>query len=956
MTRVVALLLTVLTGFSALVYQVAWQKHLASLLGSHSEATAAVLGIFLGGLACGYALFGKLSRRIAAHSGESASRNLLSAYAAVEIGIGLYALAFPWLFAETRALSLWLPQGSEGMGFTLDVLLTAGLIGPPTVLMGGTIPLLTQGLARNLENATRFHSLVYAFNTAGAFGGALCAGFFLIPALGLDGSVLAMGVINLLAGGSFALLSRTIGSVVPSQQPEAESADGPSGVVALSLVALLAGFAMMTLQIVLNRLGALSLGASHFTFSMVVASFVFCIAAGSLVVSALPRIRTWYLALSQWALVLYLLALYPMLENAPYWAHLIRIEYESSAAGFHHYHFSVLLGMLAVLAVPLSLSGALLPLLFHHLRNQSLDLGRVAGKLYSWNTAGSLAGALLGGYALLFWLDLHEIYRLAVLALAVTATVLVAHTLPRARHARLAGAGALAAVVLALALAPPWSPEKLAAGLFRERAERAYSRAGADGFMEAHRAGRPADSLRFYHDDPTVSIAVIDMQQPGAPLRRSIVTNGKSDGNIPGDNLTTGMLALLPALFAERCERAFVIGYGTGMSVGELAALDSVKEVVVAEISQAVVDAAPLFETLNRHAFANPKTRLIRSDAYRALLRSGGSYDVIVSEPSNPWVNGVEMLYSREFLSAAKSRLSPGGVYAQWIHLYEIDDESVALVLRTYREVFPRVAVWSGKADDLILLGFADDRAYPSVERLEERFQRPDFSRQFRAFTISSFPRLLAHEVLPVGVVNSAELPGEIHTLSHPRLSDLAARAFFVGGKASLPHTQSGEAARVGASGSLVHHYRAAHGGTLPDPERLELLRQACKLGDELCSTLFAQWQLEAPESPALRLALSKLRAQPATARLVAPGVMDQLGMLFSDTATAALPASYEIAADVEDIFTRYYSHAAPFAPGALETPWHRCREDERCARRLEMSGWRSRVGPLASATPPLAR
>jgi spermidine synthase len=177
MIRQTALLLTVLTGFTGLVYEVTWQKYLATLLGSHSEATAAVLALFLGGLALGYALFGR----------------------ATEMAIGVYALLFPALFDAAQAVSFRLPFGG-GAGFAFDVALSALLILPPAILMGGTIPMLTQALARSLDDATGTHALVYGFNTAGAFAGALAAGFWIVPSLGLAGALVAMAVVNLAAG------------------------------------------------------------------------------------------------------------------------------------------------------------------------------------------------------------------------------------------------------------------------------------------------------------------------------------------------------------------------------------------------------------------------------------------------------------------------------------------------------------------------------------------------------------------------------------------------------------------------------------------------------------------------------------------------------------------------------------------------------------------------------------
>jgi spermidine synthase len=284
MIRLLVLLLTLLTGFSGLVYEVTWQRYLATLLGSHSEATAAVLGLFLGGLALGYSVFGAVTRRLVARAQEQGRpAPLLTVYGAVEASIGLFALVFPWLFTAVQALSFQIPHGSAGLGFAFDVGLSALLVLPPAVLMGGTIPILTQALARSLEDATRFHALVYAFNTAGAFAGALAAGYWLVPSLGLVAVLVWMGGINLLAGATFLLLGwlRPQAVVPITASSQVVSLRG-AGWASFAAVALLTGFAMMTLQTVLIRLGGVSFGSSQFTFSMVVAVFVLCIALSDL--------------------------------------------------------------------------------------------------------------------------------------------------------------------------------------------------------------------------------------------------------------------------------------------------------------------------------------------------------------------------------------------------------------------------------------------------------------------------------------------------------------------------------------------------------------------------------------------------------------------------------------------------------------------------------------------------
>jgi len=234
--------------------------------------------------------------------------------------------------------------------------------------------------------------------------------------------------------------------------------------------------------------------------------------------------------------------------------------------------------------------------------------------------------------------------------------------------------------------------------------------------------------------------------------------------------------------------------------------------VIVAEISRGVIAASPLFDDGNLAASKNPKIQFKRGDAYRTLLRSEGNYDVIVSEPSNPWVTGVEMLYSREFLEAARSRLAPGGVYSQWFHIYETDVEVVKLVLRTYASVFPQVSVWFTLHGDLLLLGFDRPTRALDVDALEERFGQPDFLAAFARVKIDRFSQLIAHELLPLGTLHAAELEGPVHTLRHPILSHLAARAFFPGQRATLPLFAGEELQNVSRRNSLLRRYGGGGG------------------------------------------------------------------------------------------------------------------------------------------------
>jgi predicted membrane-bound spermidine synthase len=888
-----------------------------------------VLGIFLGGLSLGYSLFGSVTSRLVTQAQQRGTTpRLLLTYGVIEAAIGFYALAFPWLFRAAQSISFALPHTHAGIGFSFDVILSAVLIGPPAVLMGATIPILTQALSRSLDDATRFHAFVYGLNTVGAFAGALAAGFFVIPRLGLDGTLFAMGAINLLAGAGYAILGlrgqrQPLLPVAP--EPETAKAADVTGVWIYLTVALLIGFAMMTLETTLIRLAGLSFGSSHFTFSMVVSAFVLCIAIGGLTVSGLSRVPKIYLAINLWALVALLAGLYFLLPQAPYWVLLLRLNFISIDAAFYLYYLAGFALLVLVIGLPVVLSGITLPLIFHHLRDEVGELGSLAGQLYSWNTVGSLLGALIGGYVLFFWFDLHHVYRFALAAVMVSA-VLMTVQLFKLRSVVIA---IVVPLLLTLTFMPPWYSMILQMGLFRTETEPPNLRNGYYEFVEKHIV--PLEHfLLSYEDDPTATVSVLNIDLPGQAASRTINVNGKTDGNTKGDYVTMALVAVLPALMADRIDRAFVIGWGTGITVGELASLDGTKEIIAAEISSGVIKAAKHFEQFNMRASSNPKVNLIRSDAYRELTRSEANFNLIISEPSNPWVTSVEMLYSREFLQLARDRLAPGGVYAQWYHEYDADDESLQLVLRTFGSVFEHVSVWVAGDSDLIIMGFPDIGPAIDYHRLIERAKRPDYRASFKRMGFDGLVALLANEHLPVGVWHAGKFEGPIHTLYHPLLSDLAGRAFFRHDSAVLPFTGFGEAAKVGHKNAVLRRYTELKGGTLGDEERLAAVNQACHSSRGFGVTMVAAWANESPSSPAFdkahRLALDWIQRYKPEVRQPAT-LIRNLSTLFEPYPGVAQRITPAILARRTTLYSEFYYHAVPFDPSRLMSAVSRCRE-----------------------------
>jgi spermidine synthase len=934
---------TVLTGAAGLVYEIVWQRYLMILLGSQAESVATVLGVFLGCLALGYAVFGHVARGITS-SPQGARARLLSAYALAEAGIGAYAWLFPALFSIVHSLTLAAPAGVEG--FSFDVLASALLIAPPTILMGATIPLLTQALPSERAESTRIHAWVYGLNAVGACVGALAAGFLVIPRLGLDGSMGAAGAVNLASALCFTWLARRERSDrLPVDLGEAGQHPGAGR---LAPAALLLGFAMMAVQISLNRIGALSLGSSEFTFCMVVAIFLLCIAAGSLAVSSLPRVPRALSPVAPWLLAAGLLALHPLLQDGPYWAHRLRTHFGTEPGDFQAYQLASGLALLAVFFVPIGLSGAILPLLFHESRRAGGAVGGLAGRLYAWNTLGSLLGALLAGNLLLHWIDLDQVHRLAVSAVVVAAWLVAGW-----REGALRPALSLAAAAVLLAVTwsvPDWDPARLASGLFRQREAIAGT---AEGPVRFFSLPGNRQTIVFHGDDPTTTVSVSESDLGNGRRDRALLVNGKSDGLLIGEYAVRALNALLPSLFAGECKRAFVVGLGTGVSASVLARLEPHPIVDVAEISSGVIRAAPLFDYGNDAASKSERIRVARTDAFRALSRGDELYDVILSEPSNPWVTGIETLFSREFYELARRRLAPGGVFGQWMHTYELDTATLALVLRTFSKVFEHVAVWYTGDSDLLLLAAWRPDALLDLRRLARRVARPDFAAELERAGVRGLPGLLAHELIPVEVLGR-DWAGEIHTLRRPVLGQRAARAFFRNSAAALPLALAGSDVEAGRRTSLLGRGLARPRGDRAFWERL--LGEACTHRPEQCATLIAWARSHGVATEAeLGAFVDRARARPQVDELLAPRRLDRLEALF---APAALPPSLTVdeAREYTELYVNAYVHGAPFEKGALDQVWRRCADDAAACRAGRMRT-EEVLGPLvASADDAAAR
>jgi len=756
------------TGAAGLVYQVAFERYLARLVGNDHVAVGLTLGTFLGALALGYLLCGRLTLMI---------EEPLRAYALLEALIGVWGLAFPRWFERVESVA-----GSWGFeqpwGLAFEGLAVSGLlIGPPTVLMGATVPFLTRGLGQVHERVSSTHAAVYALNTAGAFVGVLLAGFFLVPAFGLPATVRGTALVNLLAGAMFLALSFYIRGPAVSLggiRPRTLAAGEPFSPRRLYGVALLSGLAVLTLEAVAVRIGKLVLGGSTYTFAMVVAVFVLGIAAGSLAVARAPRLPRSLLFGLQAGAACWLLLLLPTLDLWPYAAHVLRVAFQATPVGFWLHRIAVLVALAVPFLPPAALLGATLPTVFHELDAGLNRSGWISGRLLAWNGVGTLLGSLCGSFLLYHFLDAVRVFLLVPLVASVAAVLV---STPVGRMARGAAWAMLLVATAAIVVRPFHDDSRFAVGTFRLRTPEPYSLHGPRLFFEERMRGM---RLERYEDGPTDTVAVLD--QVGDRESRALFVNGKSESSTNHDAVTLRLLAHLPALWAERRARVLVVGLGTGVTAGELSLYPELERIDVAEISPAVVRALPWFTADTHGVERDERLRVHVRDAWLVLRQSPETWDVITSEPSNPWVSGVDQLFTREFYRLVASRLAEGGVFVQWVQLYESDFESLALVLNSLRAELPTLHAFRGMTGDLLLL--AARRPFDRADRLRAEEVLAGHSAvadSLREIGIESIAQILEREVTSLPTLLRQGARYGFNTMDHPRLHYLAGRNLFLG-------------------------------------------------------------------------------------------------------------------------------------------------------------------------------
>ncbi len=733
MTRLLLQLIFVASGACGLAYEIVWGKQFHLILGHTTYAISAVLAAFMTGLALGSWAFGRLADRV---------RSQATLYAWLELGIGLYALLF-LRFADLEK-TIYIAIGPHLQDAPLlDVLFkfasSFALIIVPTVLMGGTFPVMVKAIRRNVEQRGIDAGRLYFINSIGGALGCLICGFYLIERCGLELTLIVVATVNIMCGIGALLLRGQLDvdtpteRATPAAQPEsatsttpptAVEADAPdAGYRSLLFLFALSGFASMLFEISWTRLLVLVLGSSTHSFSIMLATFIAGLALGSLLISRLgtritqPRQAFAAAELVIGSFVLASIPFYEMLPQIFLWLKPIsQISYDACQV-------VRLLFAAAVMFIPALAFGATFPLAVQAVKMTATNDGSRIGRLYAVNTIGCITGSLATGLLILPHLGVQQTLNVGV-AIVMIVAVFAAWRDPAAYPVTAAGSSRPAPALpwrrllivmplVGIVLLPagrPWDYRMINSGVFY-RIDQAPA---AMGLQEV------SDRRHTLYYKEGVAATVWVFESPGG--MRSLKINGKTDGSTGRpDMITQTGLAFFTLMQYRDARRALIIGMGTGATLAAAARFANLEQITCVEISPEVVEAARHFPESFAAYDGDKRVRIVINDARSFLLTTRDQYDVIICEPTNPWFAGVSALFTTDFYRLCRSRLTPNGSMLAWVQAYECSESIYKLMVRTFLDVFPNTTLWFNSGGDTSMVGNLG--APLTVAKIPECFQ-----------------------------------------------------------------------------------------------------------------------------------------------------------------------------------------------------------------------------------------
>jgi spermidine synthase len=760
---------------------------LGLVFGATTVAISAVLAAFMGGLALGSMLAARFAQRI---------RRPVRAYAFIEVAIGLYALAVPLLFRGIDRVyaQVWqhFHPGFYGFAFSRFLLATAVLL-IPTALMGATLPVLVGAQQRSSASSTSAIARIYTWNLAGAIMGAIAAGFFLLPQFGIRATIWIAAGINLAIGLAAFLLdskSAEAESESPDQAVHDEEMARPLPQAVLTsrfwlFCAFTSGFVTIGMQVVWSRVLAMIIGSSTYAFSIVIALFLIGLGLGAYLVSARKNVDAWWLRRA--VLVVEMLTAFTLF---------LSLRITSGTPNFlvstaFRLGINSWTGLLALqigaaallILLPSILMGMVMPLVLMWAGNRpdqdearSGSSVRMVGYSYALNTIGAIAGSLIAAFVLIPKTSSRfTIFCVAALSIIIGG---IAYEPKRATTDR-ALARSLAigvAVILVLVMFVAWprlNLNGLSTGAY-DSYVRVLARSRGSIPEKDQNNGEGNQQLLMYEEGRTATVSV--RRDWGITF---VAINGRTNASDADDMPTQVMLGQLGVLTSPRLGRALIVGFATGVTAGSV--LQSpIESVDCVEIEPAAIASSRYFEHVNNRPLNDQRLHMIVDDARTYLRVNPATYDMIISEPSHPWVPGVANLFTREFFMLGRSRLQDDGVFVQWLQIYQLSTESLKSVLATFHEAFPYVAVFrvegAAKGKDLILVG---SRAPVRLDRMNERMDDDHIKSDLARVGINSASDVRAWFVCDENQLGPAVAGSIINTDDNMHVETVAPREAF---------------------------------------------------------------------------------------------------------------------------------------------------------------------------------
>lgn len=756
MTGWPVLLLGFLSGAVALGYEILWTRQLLNLFGSTTTATASMLAAFMAGMALGAGLAARASPSL---------RHPLRTYAMIEGGLALYGLGISGVIDFASTL---FPAGHVVWADVFDATLALRAIGHsivlllPTALMGAALPVLAKALQIRGAVRPRHLATLYGMNTLGGAAGVFGTGFGLLPAVGATHSQIALSALAFIIAGTALAVDAGLGAMpridraFERNQPDvAASGVGPFH---LRLAIVLSGVAALGYEVIWTRILVLVMGSSVYAFTMMLGTYILGLAAGGFWIGRYID-RLWspvtVLQHLQFAIAATSLLGIWLFGHLPTIALAGLSSFGTTPLEIALVNFGV--AALMVFA-PTFLIGAALPVAARSLQRGPPERGRELGTAFGWAALGHVGGILITAAVLIPAIGLQNgILALAAANVAAGLAFLVGQA-DRARGNMLAVAVVVVSLGTAAWLTPRWNATLMTSGVYRQAPAYLNLLGSWEGLARAFARYKTL----FYGEGSEAVVSVFET--PTLSGRRHIVLaiDGKVDASTGADMSTQVLSGHLPMLYRPAAKRALVIGLASGVTVGSLLK-HPVEQIDVVEIESKVVQASKEFDTFSGAPLKDPRVNVVVEDGRHYLRTTQAAYDVIVSEPSNPWLSSSARLFTREFFLLARHRLVADGVLVQWIPLYGLSQVQFAALLRTLTGVFPNVVLFHVSSSDLVAVASRTPLEF-SFKGLQKVFAQQSVKDDLQRVGIGSVEALAARWIADSAALAATLGPGPLNT------------------------------------------------------------------------------------------------------------------------------------------------------------------------------------------------